>query len=142
MLRIEARQLFSSNGLIDDLIVVGLPQDYVKFSEVVNVALSSEKFERIKVKDSFIIEVEVNQVHESEIFTSLQNETNEYYSLKDWENRRILRVKGGREALIELSEFLVDLSQKGTGYSYISEYSTEYGYSIYSPEWRLMVEST
>ncbi len=77
---------------------------------------------------------------ENKLFTSLQNDKNEYFSLDEWNNRSILRVFGGANVLASLQAFLRDLSGRGEGYSYISEYSESIGYSNDSPEWRLHVE--
>ena len=49
---------------------------------------------------------------------------------------------GNTVVLEALRRFLVDLSQREDGYSYISEYSVEPGYSPRSPEWRLHVQNT
>jgi len=79
---------------------------------------------------------------EAELFTSLQNEQSEYFSFDDWNNRTILRIYGSGSVLSALQSFLRDLSGRGDGYSYISEYSERYSYSRNSPEWRLHVEIT
>jgi len=41
MLKFELRQLFRSHGLIDDVVVFGMPDDYVHFSERVATAIVS-----------------------------------------------------------------------------------------------------
>ena len=74
------------------------------------------------------------------LFTSLQTKKNEYLSVEDWENRDRLRLMGNKTVLIELSNFLKDLSGRGAGYSYLCEYSEKYEYADDSPEWRLHVE--
>lgn len=79
---------------------------------------------------------------EEELFTSLQNKTNDYFSSDDWNNRDILRIYGNRSILARLQAFLNDLANRGEGYSYISEYSDNENYSNNSPEWRLHVEIT
>lgn len=38
MLKIEARQMYRSNGLIDDLVVYGIADDYVRLSERIEAA--------------------------------------------------------------------------------------------------------
>lgn len=79
---------------------------------------------------------------EEELFTSLQNKTNDYFSMDDWNDRDILRIYGSNRVLFSLQEFLNDLAGRGEGYSYISEYSENENYSNNSPEWRLHVEIT
>ncbi|MCK9202327.1 MAG: hypothetical protein M0P42_14440 [Gallionella sp.] len=141
VLRIELRQMFRPNGLIDDVVVYGVPEDYRQFSERVKAAISLPD-EVVLSTDSPIC-IEISKGNESEgLFTSLQNESNEYFSMKDWNARNILRVVGSEAVLRELSEFLTCLSGSGDGYSYISEFSISSEYSRYSPEWRLHVQNT
>ncbi|MCG8314881.1 MAG: hypothetical protein MI976_16855 [Pseudomonadales bacterium] len=141
MLRIELRKMFRSNGLIDDVLVYGTPEDYAQFSEHVNIAISSP--EAVVLSGESPICIEISKDNNSDhLFTSLQNERNEYYSMEDWEARSILRVVGTEVVLNELSSFLHDLSARGEGYSYISEFSASSEYSIFSPEWRLNVQNT
>lgn len=141
MLKIEARQMFRSNGLIDDFAVYGAPEDYLRFNETIKAAVSGDKAVMLDTDTPLSIEVTLdNEAHE--LFTSLQNENNEYLSMEEWNERNILKVAGSEEVLIELCTFLVSLSKRGNGYSYISEYSEKHKYSQYSPEWRLHVENT
>lgn len=139
--RIELRQLFRPNGLIDDVVVYGTPEDYEQFSERVRVAISSP--DAVVLNSDLPLCIEISKNNESEdLFTSLQNERDEYLSMKDWNARSILRVIGSEKVLKELSAFLFDLSRKGEGYSYISEFSVTSEYSRSSPEWRLHVQNT
>jgi len=138
VLKIEVRQMFRSNGLIDDLVVSGLSEDYLQFSEVVKSVSNSRESRTISTGSSITIEV-IWIEEPSELFTSLQNKDDDYFSMKDWNERNILRVIGNTSTLDELGEFLTDLPSRGEGYSYISEYSENYGYSLFSPEWQLHV---
>lgn len=141
MLRVELRQMYRSNGLIDEFVVYGEPEDYVRFSEEVRSAISSPA--PVIVKTDSPLQIEVSKGNESEdLFTSLQNESGEYFSMDAWNARSILRVIGSEQVLIELSDFLADLSGRGNGYSYISEFSESRNYSSHSPEWRLHVQDT
>jgi hypothetical protein len=141
VLKIELRQMFRPNGLIDDVVIYGTPEDYELFSERVSSALSSPDAVVLNSDSPMCIEISMNKESE-DLFTSLQNENNEYFSMKDWNARSILRVVGSEAVLRELSEFLSDLSGKGKGYSYISEFSASSKYSGLSPEWRLHVQNT
>ena len=141
MIKIEARKMYRSNGLIDDIVVYGTPEDYVSLSDSVQAAVSSS--EPTILETSSITRIEISRDNEAQkLFTSLQNESNEYFSHKEWEERNILRVIGSDTILNQLSSFLHELSSKGEGYSYISEYSDSSNYSSFSPEWRLHVENT
>ncbi|MGA8204093.1 MAG: hypothetical protein WB812_06200 [Woeseiaceae bacterium] len=140
-MKIEARQIFRSNGLIDDLVVYGKPEDYLLFADFVGKAITSKKPTLLLSVSDISVQI-VRDESESELFTSLQNETNEYYSIDDWNNRTILRVIGSSSVLANLQTYLDDLSGRGDGYSYISEYSETSSYSSNSPEWRLHVEFT
>lgn len=140
-MKIEARKIFGSNGLIDDLVVTGSSGEYLKFSKTIGAAINSNTPELISLDSDISIEI-IRDDEELELFTSLQNETNEYYSMADWNDRNVLRVFGNEKVLTLLQSFLNDLAGRGEGYSYISEYSENLEYSRNSPEWRLHVEST
>jgi len=142
VLRVEARQMYRSNGLIDDFVVYGFPNDYLELAEMVESALSSKKPTKLKTSSSIDLEIILNNEESQELFTSLQNEGNEYLSMQEWQERNILRIMGNGKILNELHAFLIDLSGRGEGYSYISEYSESFKYSPYSPEWRLHVDNT
>lgn len=139
--RIEARQLFRSNGLIDDLVLYARPEEYLKFAEGVGKAINSKKPELILFESAMLVEI-ICRDAEEELSTSLQNKTNNYVSMDDWNARNILRIFGNTNSLIALQAFLIDLAGRGKGYSYISEYSNDCKYSSNSPEWRLHVEIT
>ena len=140
MLRIELRQIFRSNGLIDDVVVYGAPEDYEQFSKQIKAAISSS--DAVVLNSDSPILIEISKDNKSEIlFTSLQNESDEYFSMEDWSARSILRVIGSEAVLKKLSEFLPDLSGRGEGYSYISEFSISNEYSSFSPEWRFHVKN-
>ena len=139
--RIEARQLFRSNGLMDDLVLYARPEEYLQFAEIVGKAIHSKQPELILSESDILIEIIFREAEE-ELFTSLQNKTNNYVSMDDWSARNILRIFGNANALIALQAFLVDLAGRGKGYSYISEYYGGCNYSSNSPEWRLHVETT
>jgi hypothetical protein len=133
--------MFRPNGLIDDVVVYGAPEDYEQFSEQVRAAISLP--DAVVLKSDSPICIEISKNNESEdLFTSLQNESDEYFLMKDWNARSILRVVGSEAVLSELSEFLSDLSGRGEGYSYISEFSVSSKYSRISPEWRFHVQNT
>ena len=140
-MRIEARQMYRSNGLIDDLILYAKPEGYHQFADFVGKAISSEKPTLMLSESDISIEITLDE-SEGELFTSLQNKTNDYFSMDDWNNRDILRIYGNRSILARLQAFLNDLASRGEGYSYISEYSESENYSSNSPEWRLHVETT
>ncbi len=139
MLKLEFRKKYCSNGLIDDFVLYGTAKDYLDFTNSVDLVLSSFK-NKIIVKTTNYIYIEISLDNSiNELFTSLQNKDNEYFSYHEWENRDILRVMGSEKVLIELKKFLIDLSKKEQGYSYLSEYSKVCKYSSYSPEWRLHI---
>jgi type I restriction-modification system DNA methylase subunit len=141
MLRIELRKMFRSNGLIDDVLVYGVPEDYLQFSQQVNMAISSPEAVILNSESPICIEITKDN-KSNNLFTSLQNERDEYFSMKDWEARNILRVVGTEVVLKELCSFLKDLSAGDEGYSYLSEFSASSEYSRFSPEWRLHVHNT
>ena len=141
MLKIEAREMFRSNGLIDDFVVYGKPEDYIQLSKEVESVISSGKAVSVKSDSKISIEISLDE-NESELFTSLQNKDDEYFSMDAWRARNILRVMGNKNILESVQLFLIELSGRGEGYSYISEYSDSKGYSQASPEWRLHVEIT
>jgi hypothetical protein len=140
-MRIEARQMFCSNGLIDDLVLYAKPEEYHQFAEFIGKAVSSKNPTLMLSESDISIEI-IPDEEEKELFTSLQNKPNDYFSLDDWNNRDILRIYGSDRILSSLQEFLYDLAGRGEGYSYISEYSGSENYSNNSPEWRLHVEIT
>ncbi len=140
-MRIEARQMFRSNGLIDDLVLYAKPDEYHQFADFIGKAISSKKTTLMLSESDISIEI-IRDEDEEELFTSLQNKTNDYFSMDDWNNRDILRIYGSNRVLFSLQEFLNDLAGRGEGYSYISEYSENENYSNNSPEWRLHVEIT
>jgi len=142
MLKIEARQMFRSNGLIDDFAVYGAPDDYLQFAKIIKTSILSEKSATLGTNSTINLEIVLSDNESQELFTSLQNESDEYFSMKEWQERKILRIVGSEKILNELHLFLVSLSSRGEGYSYISEYSENYKYSNNSPEWRLHVENT
>jgi len=139
--RIEARQMYRSNGLIDDLVLYAKPVGYHQLADFVGKAISSERPILMLSESNISIEITLDE-SEEELFTSLQNKTNDYFSSDDWNNRDILRIYGNRSILARLQAFLNDLANRGEGYSYISEYSDNENYSNNSPEWRLHVEIT
>ncbi len=134
--------MFRSNGLIDDFVVFGVPEDYLSVAEAIQNVITSNRPRTLETNSPISIEITIEANEENELFTSLQNENDEYLTMSEWQGRNILRVKGSKAVLKELRQFLVDLSGRGEGYSYISEYSENYKYSHYSPEWRLYIEHT
>jgi len=130
-----------SNGLIDDLVVYGKAEDYLLFADLVGKAIESKE-PTLMLTESDISVLIVRDEAEEKLFTSLQNELNEYFSMSDWNNRCTLRVFGSGSVLASLQAFLTDLSGRGEGYSYLSEYSESIDYSSSSPEWRLHIEIT
>lgn len=139
-MKIEVRTMFRSNGLIDDLVIHAKPNEYLLLADLVEKAIASKKPIRMKPESEVSIEVTAEKTEE-ELFTSLQNEQNEYYSMEQWNNRNILRVFGNDLVLAEFQAFLKDLATRAEGYSYINEYSESHSYSSFSPECRLHVEA-
>ncbi len=137
---IEARQMFRPNGLIDDLVVYATPKEYLSFAELVGQAVRSKQTISVSSESAISIEIVPNKAEE-ELFTSLQNQADEYLSMDEWNHRNTLRVFGNELILSDLQRFLIDLAGRGEGYSYISEYSERNAYSSRSPEWRLQVEA-
>jgi hypothetical protein len=140
MLKFELRQMFRSNGLIDDVVVFGIPEDYVRFSERVAAAVASKEPVVLRTASDICVEISRDDNLET-LFTSLQNENDEYISMNAWNTRNILRVVGSERTLVNLSTFLLAVSGRGVGYSYISEFAEGGQYSGHSPEWRLHVQS-
>ena len=140
MLKFELRQLFRSNGLIDDVVAFGMPEDYVRFSERAAAAIASSKPVVLRTDADVCVEISRDDDLET-LFTSLQNENDEYLSMHAWNTRNILRVIGSKRTLANLSTYLLAVSARGVGYSYISEFAEAGQYSKQSPEWRLHVQS-
>lgn len=140
-MRIDARRIFRSNGLIDDFVLYGKPEDYLLFAEFIGKAISSRKPTLMLSESEISIQIFRDETKD-ELFTSLQNETNEYHSMDDWNARNVLKIFGSDAVLTSLQTFLVELSGRGEGYSYITEFSEVKNYSSHSPEWRLHVETT
>ena len=138
-MRIEARRMFRSNGLIDGLVIYAKPEEYRQFADFVAKAINSKKPTWMLSESDISIEI-IRDDAEKVLFTSLQNKMNEYFSIDDWNNRDILRVYGSQCVLSSLQAFLHDLAGRGEGYSYVSEYSESKHYSNHSPEWRLHIE--
>lgn len=133
--------MFRSNGLIDDLVLYAKPDEYHLFADFVGKSISSKNPILMLSESDISIEIIRDEAKE-ELFTSLQNKMNDYFSMDDWNNRYILRIYGSNRVLSSLQAFLNDLAGRGEGYSYISEYSESENYSSNSPEWRLHVEIT
>lgn len=140
MIELEHRKMFRSNGLLDDFVLYGSPSDYVALASSVRTAIDSGKPQIVRTSSPIGIRIEVEEGLQA-LFTSLQNRDNFYASMDDWERRDILRVAGGTEVLEALDGFLQDLSTRGEGYSYLSEYSEQFAYDTDSPRWRLHVRS-
>ena len=141
MLKIEAREMFRPNGLIDDFLVYGKPEDYIHLSKQVVSVISSKNPIMVSTDSEISIEISIDE-NRTELFTSLQNKEHDYFSMGMWKARNILRFMGNENILESLHMFLINLSQRGEAYSYISEYSTIEKYSKQSPEWRLHLEIT
>ncbi|HEY1136458.1 MAG TPA: hypothetical protein VGE64_03105 [Xanthomonadaceae bacterium] len=140
MIEVEHRKMFRSNGLLDDFVLYGRPSDYVALASSVRSVIDSGKPEIFQTSSHITIRIEVEEDLQ-ELFTSLQNSDNFYASMDDWERRDILTVAGGNEVLEALDGFLQELSARGEGYSYLSEYSEQFAYAAESPRWRLHVLS-
>jgi hypothetical protein len=138
MLHVEYRQMFAINGLIDDFVLYGKPSDYIEFARTVESAIHHGPIATLDTASRFQIEVDSDS-DSKELMTSLQNRDNKCFSMNDWEQRDILRVWGSPTILEQLRLFLVDLSGRGEGYSYLAEYSEKHAYHRASPEWRLHV---
>lgn len=141
MLQVEHRQMYRSNGLIDDFVLHGKPDDYLAFASKVEAAVGSGQTEVLATASHISIEI-AQAGSQAELFTSLQNRDNEYLTVEAWKARDILRVYGNGAVLEALHRFLLDLSTRGEGYSYLSEYSETFAYSRCSPQWRLHVNVT
>jgi len=124
-----------------NFVVYGKPEDYIQLSKQVESVMFSESPIIVKTDSRISIEISIDK-NEKKLFTSLQNQDNEYFSMDAWKARNILRVIGSKSELEKLHLFLIDLSGRGEGYSYISEYSEPNNYSEASPELRLHVEIT
>lgn len=140
MIELEYRKMFRPYGLLDDFVLYGSPSDYVALASSVRMAIDSGKPQIVRTSSPIAIRIEVEEGLR-ELFTSLQNLDNFYASMDDWERRDILRVAGGTGVLEALDGFLQDLSMRGEGYSYLSEYSEQFAYAADSPRWRLHVRS-
>mgnify|MGYP000844865933 CR=1 FL=1 len=138
MIDLEHRQMYRSNGLIDDFVLHGSLADYRSFALQVQAAIRSGEPEQLPTSSPIVIEIACDP-SQAELFTSLQNQDDLYPDIKEWAQRSILRLRGRTEVLEALCTFLIDLSGRGEGYSYISEYSEQFGYAKDSPEWRLHV---
>jgi hypothetical protein len=141
MLEIQARQIFRSNGLIDDFVLIGQSSDYLEFSNKIKEVASSGEKHKLETNSELIIEIVLSQDQDI-LFTSFQNRENEYFSINDWNSRQFLRIFGNVEILEELAIYLFEVSNRGVGYSYISEFSEQFSYSSDSPEWRLQINET
>lgn len=141
MLRIEHRQMYRSNGLIDDFVLYGTPADYVALASKLGDAGRDGRAEYLRTDSSIHIEI-LRKDEQHDLRTSLQNEDDFYPTLDAWQRRNILRISGSAAVLERLSHYLVDVSGRGEGYSYISECPGESSYLIDSPEWRLHVQAT
>ena len=136
MLQVEHRRMMRINGLIDDFVLHGEPSDYLEFAAAVESAIESTEPIKLRTASAFHIEIACKG-DSLELYTSLQNDDDEYFSLDDWEQRDTLRIWGSTPVLRQLHAFLRSLPDRGQGYSYISEYSEEHPYYQFSPQWRL-----
>jgi hypothetical protein len=140
MLSLEYRQMFRTNGLIDDFVLHGKAVDYVVFAEKVAAAIGSGKAETLRTASTITIEISCDGDEGRELFTAFQNSEHFYRSIDDWNQRDILRLSGSAAVLESLRLFLLDLSTRDEGYSYLAEYSDSHTYCTDSPEWRLHLE--
>lgn len=138
MLHVELRQCFAINGLLDDVVVHGTPADYIAWARTVESAIHGQSIATLDTASHLRIEIDGSTENET-LMTSLQNEDNVYLSMQDWERRDILRMWACPAVLEHVRLFLVDLSGRGEGYSYLSEFSDAYACHHASPEWRLHV---
>jgi len=138
MIDIEHRQMYRSNGLIDDLVLHAGTPDYIYFAAQVRLAIDNGRLETVSTSSRFRIEITCAP-EQMELFTSLQNQEDVYPTMEEWTQRSIVRVRGSAQVLESLHGFLLDLPRRGEGYSYISEYAEHLAYSSHSPEWRLHV---
>jgi hypothetical protein len=118
MIHIEHREMQRSNGLIDDFVVYGSPDDYNSLASRVRSAVGSGEPEIVHTSSRIGIEIQIDP-ELSELFTSLQNQDNLYPTKSAWAERNILRVAGGKEVLEALSAFFTTLvrAAKGTATS-------------------------
>ena len=101
--------MFRSNGLIDDLVLYAKPEEYRQLSDFVGKAISTEEPTLMLSESDISIEIILDETEE-ELFTPLQNKTNDYFSMDDWNNRDILRIYGSGSILARLQAFLNDLA--------------------------------
>ncbi len=71
-MKIEARKIFGSNGLIDDLVVSGNSGEYLEFSKIVGKAIDSSTAVPMILDPDISIEI-IRDDERQELFTSLQN---------------------------------------------------------------------
>lgn len=138
-MKIQVRKLFRPNGLIDDVVICATPSEYLLLAEIVEKVIKTGDPISMHSESEITIETRLDKRHQT-LFTSLQNKTNDYASIKEWESRDILRVFGDKDVLTNLQQFFRSLANLGVGYSYMSEYSEKTHYSNDSPEWRFHVE--
>ncbi|WP_223789881.1 hypothetical protein [Marinicella meishanensis] len=138
-LRIEHRKMYRSNGLIDDFVVYGAPEEYLLFAYLVDKAIAATQPIMMLTESNITVEINCADFIKDQLFTTLENEQGEYLTHADWEARDRLRIYGNPTILRALQQFLIDLSGRGKGYSYLCEYSTTHPYAADSPEWRLHV---
>src|SRR5690554_3142322 len=120
MIHVEHREMYRPNGLIDDFIVYGSPSGYIALASRIRSAIETGRPEVVRTFSEICIEIQV-EPELVELRTSLQNEANLYATKDAWAQRDIVRLSGGEKVLEALSAFLVGLSARGEGYSYISE---------------------
>lgn len=140
-MRIEVRQLPPSNVWADDIIVYGTPVDYQSFAEFVDKCLETNSPTLMLTESDVLVEIVLDE-SQDELLSSYQVNQSDDASMEHVNHEIVLRVCGNRTILSVLKEFLVDLSGRGDGYSYLCEYSEKYDCAEESKDWRMHVEDS
>jgi len=131
MWKLEHRRRHSTDGLKDDIVLIGHLSDFKELSAAIITLSDSECNRRysISIQAPYNIDIEIN-VTGSEIdsitppflygedleksklpsshrpLASLQNERGEYFTGDEWTDRNILKVRGNKFGLLSIAEFL------------------------------------
>ena len=130
MWKIDHRKRYSTDGLRDDIILSGNSTDFSDLSDFVTSV--AEKMEHdtcsLPMQGAYRMDLEFTHANKkSDQITSpylygvdlekskiaisdrplitLQNEEGAYYSMDEWNDRKILKIRGDRSGLLSLAEF-------------------------------------
>lgn len=87
----------------------GKKHDYLEFASLVKSVTETSETASLNTTSEISIEVSVNNSY-PELFTSLQNKENEYFSMPEWEERNIFKIIGNKSVLENLYLFFTDLA--------------------------------